>query len=183
METARVDFDEIQRQLSSVTEGLNATIGAVKQLTSKLCAAKDSSSVGEQWVRTWGETLPKKAAAKMLGVSVTYLNKLIGDGGIAVTPDGRVVVRSAAEWVNSLSAERKTSKQAGLSMGRAEEAAQHRGRQGHRHRNGRVRGSGRGGSGAAEIHRGGVRWKRIFEFTTRSGVYRTPPKRRSTAAG
>ena len=36
--------------------------------------------MGEQWVRTWGETLPKKAAAKMLGVSVTYLNKLITDG-------------------------------------------------------------------------------------------------------
>lgn len=111
METARVDFDELQRQLSAAVEGLNAVTGAVGQITVKLRAAKDSSSVGEQWVRTWGETLPKKAAAKMLGVSVTYLNKLINDGGIAVTPDGRVVVRSAAEWVNSASAERKAGKQ------------------------------------------------------------------------
>lgn len=111
METARVDFDELQRQLSAAVEGMNAVAGAVGQITSKLRAAKDSSSVGEQWVRTWGETLPKKAAAKMLGVSVTYLNKLISDGGIAVTPDGRVVVRSAAEWVNSVTAERKTGKQ------------------------------------------------------------------------
>jgi len=33
-------------------------------------------------------------------VSVTYLNKLISDGGISITPDGRVVVRSAADWAN-----------------------------------------------------------------------------------
>ena len=111
METARVDFDELQQQLSAAVEGLNAVAGAVGQITVKLHAAKGSSSVGEQWVRTWGETLPKKAAAKMLGVSVTYLNKLVSDGGIAVTPDGRVVVRSAAEWVNSATAERKTDKQ------------------------------------------------------------------------
>ena len=110
METARVDFDELQQQLSAAVEGLNAVTGAVGQITTKLRAAKDSSSVGEQWVRTWGETLPKKAAAKMLGVSVTYLNKLINDGGIAATPDGRVVVRSAAEWANSSMAERKDTK-------------------------------------------------------------------------
>lgn len=111
METARIDFDELQQQLSAAVEGLNMVAGAVGQITSKLCAAKGSSSVGEQWVRTWGETLPKKAAARMLGVSVTYLNKLICDGGIAVTQDGRVVVRSVAEWVNNASSKRKTSKQ------------------------------------------------------------------------
>lgn len=110
METARVDFDELQQQLATAVEGIAAVTSAVGQITTKLRAAKDSSSVGEQWVRTWGETLPKKAAAKMLGVSVTYLNKLIGDGGVAVTPDGRVVVRSAAEWANS-APERKADKQ------------------------------------------------------------------------
>ena len=110
METARVDFDELQQQLATAVEGIAAVTSAVGQITTKLRAAKDSSSIGEQWVRTWGETLPKKAAAKMLGVSVTYLNKLIGDGGVAVTPDGRVVVRSAAEWANSATIERKTAK-------------------------------------------------------------------------
>lgn len=104
METARVDFEELQQQLSSAVEGLAAVTSAVGQLTSKLRAAKDSSSVGEQWVRTWGETLSKKAAAKMLGVSVTYLGKLVGDGKVATTPDGRVIVRSAAEWTNSAAA-------------------------------------------------------------------------------
>ncbi|HRX59584.1 MAG TPA: hypothetical protein P5075_12525 [Eubacteriales bacterium] len=112
METARVDFDELQRQLAAAVEGLNTVARAVGQITSRLRTAKGSSSTGEQWVRTWGETLPKKAAAKMLGISVTYLNKLVGEGGIRVTPDGRVVVRSAAEWTNGAAAGRKAGKQA-----------------------------------------------------------------------
>ena len=99
-EIARIDFDELQQQLSKAVQGLVSVTDAVGEITSKLSAAQGSSSVGESWVRTWGETLPKKAAAKMLGVSVTYLNKLISDGGICVTPDGRVVVRSAADWAN-----------------------------------------------------------------------------------
>ena len=54
---------------------------------------------------------PYLAAAKMLGVSVTYLNKLITVGGILVTPHGRVVVRSAAEWANSIQMQQKATKQ------------------------------------------------------------------------
>jgi len=111
METARVDFDELQQQLADAVEGMNTVLQAVGQITSKLRAAKDSSSIGEQWVRTWGETLPKKAAAKMLGVSVTYLNKLIAEGAIQAAPDGRVVIRSAAEWTNSKSAKHNSGKQ------------------------------------------------------------------------
>ena len=111
METTRIDFDELQQQLSKVLQGLVSVTDAVGDITSKLHAAKNTSSMGEQWVRTWGETLPKKAAAKMLGVSVTYLNKLITAGGILSTPDGRVVVRSAAEWANSIQKQQKISKQ------------------------------------------------------------------------
>ena len=83
METARVDFEELKEQLSKAIEGLSTVSRAVGQITTRLHAAQGSSSVGELWVRTWGETLPKKAAAKMLGVSVTYLNKLVSGGGIA----------------------------------------------------------------------------------------------------
>ena len=111
METTRIDFGELQQQLSKAIQGLISVTDAVGDITSKLHAAKNSSSMGEQWVRTWGETLPKKAAAKMLGVSVTYLNKLIAGGAIIVTPDGRVVVRSAAEWANSIQMQHKAAKQ------------------------------------------------------------------------
>lgn len=110
-ETTRIDFDELQQQLSKAVQGLVSVTDAVGDITSKLHAAKNSSSMGEQWVRTWGETLPKKTAAKMLGVSVTYLNKLIAGGGILATPDGRVVVRSAAEWATSIKMRQKTMKQ------------------------------------------------------------------------
>lgn len=109
METARVDFEEIKEQLSTAIEGINTVCRAVGQITTRLSAAQGGSSVGESWVRMWGETLPKKAAAKMLGVSVTYLNKLIGEGGIAVTPDGRVVVRSAADWANQNTSKENTA--------------------------------------------------------------------------
>ena len=110
-EIACIDFDELQQQLSLATQGLVSVTVAVGEITSKLRLAKNSSSMSEQWVRTWGETLPKKAAAKMLGVSVTYLNKLIIGGEILTTPDGRVVVRSAAEWANSIQMRQKTMKQ------------------------------------------------------------------------
>lgn len=110
-EITRIDFDELQQQLSLVVQGLVSVTDAVGEITSKLHAAKNSSSIGEQWVRTWGETLPKKAAAKMLGVSVTYLNKMITGGGILSTPDGRVIVRSAAEWANCIQMRQKTIKQ------------------------------------------------------------------------
>jgi hypothetical protein len=108
MDTARIDFEELKEQLSTAIEGLSTVSRAVGQITTRLHAAQSSSSVGESWVRTWGETLPKKAAAKMLGVSVTSLNKLVSDGAIIITPDGRVVVRSAADWANQ-NARRETS--------------------------------------------------------------------------
>ena len=111
METARVDFEELKQQLSTAIDGLSTVSQAVGRITSKLHAARNSSTIGEQWVHTWGETLPKKNAAKMLGVSVTYLNKLISEGKIQITPDSRVVVRSAAEWANSAVPERKATKQ------------------------------------------------------------------------
>ena len=110
-ESARIDFDELQQQLSLAVQGLVSVSNALSEITSKLHTAKNSSSMGELWARTWGETLPKKAAAKMLGVSVTYLNKLIAEGGITATPDGRVAVRSAAEWANSIQMQIKVRKQ------------------------------------------------------------------------
>ena len=59
--------------------------------------------VAEQWVRTWGETVNKKTAAKMLGVSISQVNRLIANGDLVTTTseDGRsrVIVRAAAEYV------------------------------------------------------------------------------------
>ena len=54
-------------------------------------------------MRTWGETVNKKTAAKMLGVSISQVNRLIANGDLVTTTseDGRsrVIVRAAAEYV------------------------------------------------------------------------------------
>lgn len=106
-EIARVDFETLQQQLAAAVSGVQEVVAAVGSITAQLRAAHKSSSIGEQWVLTWGETLPKKAAAQMLGVSVNHLIKIIDEGGIKLTPDGRVLVRSAAEWANGAPAIRK----------------------------------------------------------------------------
>lgn len=97
---ANIDFAAVQEQLTAILNGMQVTATAVDAITAQLRAAQKSSTVGEQWALTYGETLPKKAAAEMLGMSVNHLVKLVGEGGIKQTPDGRIVVRSAAEWAN-----------------------------------------------------------------------------------
>ena len=97
---ANIDYAAIHEQLAAAIRGMQATAEAVDAITAQLRAAQKSSSIGEQWALTYGETLPKKSAAEMLGVSVNHLVKLVGEGGIKQTPDGRIVVRSAAEWAN-----------------------------------------------------------------------------------
>jgi hypothetical protein len=97
---ANIDFAAVHEQLTTILNGMQVTAEAVGAITAQLHAAQKSSTIGEQWALTYGETLPKRAAAEMLGVSVNHLVKLVGEGGIKQTPDGRIVVRSAAEWAN-----------------------------------------------------------------------------------
>jgi len=46
----------------------------------------------------------------MLGISVNHLAKRIQEGDIKLSPDGRVLVRSAAEWANSAKGKAKAAK-------------------------------------------------------------------------
>lgn len=107
---ANLDYDAMHELLSTVISGMQETATAVQSLIGQLSAAKKSSSVGEQWALTYGETLNKAEAAKMLGVSKNHLVKLVSEGGIKQTPDGRIVVRSAAEWANSVSVKSRGKK-------------------------------------------------------------------------
>ena len=102
METARIDLDTMQRQLHQAADAVAALSRSLSDIGGCVVGAYASSTVGEQWARTWGETLSKKRAAEMLGVSVTYLRGMVDDGRIACAPDGRVLTRSAAEWANSV---------------------------------------------------------------------------------
>ena len=64
-------------------------------------------TAAEAWTEQWGEVVSKTAAAKILGCSPSTVYKLIADGDIRTAPDGRVLVRSMAEWASSQSPNRK----------------------------------------------------------------------------
>lgn len=96
----RGTLEEIATQLKALLNGMQGTAAAADNLVNTL-ARYEVSEITEQWVRTWGETVNKKTAAAMLGVSQGQITKLTKAAVLPVTPDGRVLVRQAAEWANS----------------------------------------------------------------------------------
>jgi hypothetical protein len=88
---------KVNESVLILSNALQSAGEAILTLTNDLHGFK-ALDTEERWVRMWGETLPKKDASKMLGISVGYLNKLVGNKHIDLTPDGRVLVRSAASW-------------------------------------------------------------------------------------
>jgi hypothetical protein len=91
---------KVNESVLTLSNALQSAGQAILTLTNDLNGFK-ALNTEERWVRMWGETLPKKDASKMLGISVGYLNKLVGNKHINLTPDGRVLVRSAAAWAAS----------------------------------------------------------------------------------
>lgn len=57
--------------------------------------------IGDHWARTWGETVTKTVAAKMLGVCRCTVYEWINAGYLPTAPNGNVLVRPAAAWANS----------------------------------------------------------------------------------
>ena len=88
---------KVNESVLTLSNALQSAGQAILDLTNDLHGFK-ALDTEERWVRMWGETLPKKDASKMLGISVGYLNKLVANKNISLTPDGRVLVRSAAAW-------------------------------------------------------------------------------------
>lgn len=102
METAaKLDFTEMQDSLSAASTAAISLIHALDRITTGVKSSYAGSTIGEQWALTWGEMLTLKDSAKMLGISINYLKKLISEDGIQTSPDGRVLTRSAAAWANS----------------------------------------------------------------------------------
>lgn len=58
-------------------------------------------SLAESWAKIWGEAVNIKTACQMLGTSRWTVRRWLNEGLIQETPDGRVVVRSAAAYINS----------------------------------------------------------------------------------
>lgn len=60
-------------------------------------------SLADQWARTHGELLSVSDASRALGVARSTLYKYIDEGNVARTPDGKVVTRSLAAYINTIS--------------------------------------------------------------------------------
>jgi hypothetical protein len=103
------DMERVSARVAALVEGLKSVAKEAENLTAALSSYK-AASIPDQWAEKWGETICKKYAAKMLGISVTYLNKLIDQGKIKTTPDGHVIVRQACEWAHSKQDKRKQAK-------------------------------------------------------------------------
>ena len=93
-------LEAIAAEYKAAYESVVHTVQHLQAAANKL-ALYEPLPVAEQWVRTWGETVNKKTAAKMLGVSISQVNRLIANGDLVTTTseDGRsrVLVRAAAE--------------------------------------------------------------------------------------
>lgn len=101
METlASIDFEAMRTELARAGTAAGLMIRALDQITASLKGSYASSTVGEQWARTWGETVTIKDAGKMLGVCPNTVRKLIAEGNVSTDPTGRVLTRTAAEWAN-----------------------------------------------------------------------------------
>lgn len=93
-------MEQIAQHTGALLQNLQAIVSEAQALTVALSEHK-TMSIADQWVDTWGETVNKKTAAEMLGVSPSQITKLVTAGTLATTPDGRVLVRQAAIWANS----------------------------------------------------------------------------------
>lgn len=56
----------------------------------------------QAWVDQWGEAVGKTTAAKMLGVSTTTVWRMAQDGRLATAPNGHILVRQAARYMNGI---------------------------------------------------------------------------------
>jgi len=73
----------------------------IDDITTRLLREPEALTIEDRWVKEWGETQSKSGAARMLGVSPAQITGYVQKGYLPTTPDGRVLVRDAAQWANS----------------------------------------------------------------------------------
>lgn len=112
LEAARYSIEDMEGIATSTVALLNGLQAAAKEaerLTAALISYKPAS-IADQWVEQWGEAVTKKTAAKMLGVSVPYVTKLIDAGKLQVSADNRILVRQACAWMHSKNPDKKPAR-------------------------------------------------------------------------
>lgn len=97
---------------------MKATLLKLEKVNDEWARRRWSQNAAVAWTEQYGEIVTKTTAAKILGCSPTTVYKLIEDRQIKTAPDGRVLVRSMAEWASSQSPNRKSKTQKGASHGK-----------------------------------------------------------------
>lgn len=100
------DYELAREALMETISALEKAARAAVNLTDKL-KTDSKISVADQWVNVWGEAISKSAAAVMLGVSRSTIYAYVANGAIETSPEGKVLVRSAAQWANGSQKMRK----------------------------------------------------------------------------
>lgn len=93
-------MDELIRAMQKTLLELQAANAEMERLRWQVNTAS-------AWVAAHGEIVNKSDAARILGCSRSTLYELIETHQIKQSPDGRVLVRSMAEWASKSTRRRK----------------------------------------------------------------------------
>lgn len=93
--------------MDELIRSMQATLLKLEKVNDEWARRRWSQNAVIAWTEQYGEIVTKATAAKILGCSPSTVYKLIEERSIKTAPDGRVLVRSMAEWASCQSPNRK----------------------------------------------------------------------------
>jgi len=93
--------------MSELIRSMQVTLAKLEKASNEWARRQWSQNAAVAWTEQYGEIVTKTTAAKILGCSPATVYKLIEENSIKTAPDGRVLVRSMAEWASCQSPNRK----------------------------------------------------------------------------
>ena len=109
-----------QYAMTELIRSMQAVLVKLEKANDEWMRRRWSQNAVIAWTEQYGEIVTKTTAAKILSCSPTTVYKLIDGGELKTAPDGRVLVRSMAEWASCQSPNRKAKVQKGISHGKTE---------------------------------------------------------------
>lgn len=106
--------------MDELIRSMQVTLAKLEKANNEWTRQRWSQNAAIAWTEQYGEIVTKTTAAKILGCSPTTVYKLIEDKQIKTAPDGRVLVRSMAEWASCQSPNRKAKITKGARNGKKE---------------------------------------------------------------
>lgn len=105
---AMIDMEALQDQTAGMIRQLAGMTKQAQDLLGTLMLARSVGDAGDQWAQRHGEVMRKAEAARVIGISISYLSELISAGKIECNHDGFVITRSAAAWATGRTLWKKT---------------------------------------------------------------------------